>query len=75
VIGVLWYDDKDFTTLEVQHLAEAPVDTHIYSTKEMRALSSTKENKHYEESMIKKNCKHIINAAYSLERFLEKSSR
>jgi hypothetical protein len=72
--GVLWYDGEDFTTVEIQHLAEAPVDTHIYSTKEMREFSSTKENKHYEQSMSKKNFKHIINAAYSLERFLETSS-
>jgi hypothetical protein len=73
-MGVLWYDDEDFTTVEIQHLAEAPVDTHIYSTKEMREFSSTKENKHYEQSMNKKHFNYIINAAYSLERFLEKSS-
>jgi hypothetical protein len=72
--GVLWYDDNDFTTVEIQHLAEDPVDTHIYSTNEMREFSSTKENKHYEQSMSKKHFKHIINAAYSLEPFLETSS-
>jgi hypothetical protein len=36
--------------------------------------SVQQKNKHYEQSMSKKHFKHIINAAYSLEPFLETSS-
>jgi hypothetical protein len=39
---------------------------------EMKAFITTKEDQHYEHTMTRKNCEHIINAAYALENSLEK---
>jgi hypothetical protein len=61
-MGVVWYADEDevyadFTPAEIQHLAVAPVETHIYSTVEMKGFSTTKEDQHYEHTMTRKNKK------------------
>jgi hypothetical protein len=53
-LGVKWYSNKKFTSVGTLYWANAPNKSHIYSTAEMEAFSTTKEDKHYENSMSRK---------------------
>ena len=51
--GVDWYSNKDFTSVDILHQADKPVESHINSTEEMESFSTTKEDKHFENSVAK----------------------